>query len=169
MINSPISTLSWLRMFTCYISVQWDIIKNSARIFLRRFCFPGERIEAPVAITFLIPSALRVDVMFWYGQPFCYHENIRVATLAPWNWITTGNYLSLKTFYYPRKNESIFIKHTACNECLREAGSIPSYGKFFTSGESKLNISSHAFGSPIVYENTNGMDLRPDPVRLWEI
>ena len=76
---------------------------------------------------------------------------------------------SLKTFYYLRKNKSIFIKPTACSEYLCEAGSISSSGKFFPSWESKLNISSHAFGSPIIYENTRGMDLRPDPGTLWEI
>jgi len=38
--------------------------KNSAGIFLGRFCFPGKKIEISVAMTFFIPSALRVDVMF---------------------------------------------------------------------------------------------------------
>ena len=51
---------------------------------------------------------------------------------------------------------------------LCEVGSIPSSGKFFPNWENKLNISSHAFVSPIVYENTNGMNLRPDSGRLWE-
>ena len=117
---------------------------------------------------FLYPSALRVDVTVWHGQPFGYHETIGAATLASWNWITTSIYLFLKTFYYLRKNKSIVIKPTAWNVGLCEAGSIPSSGNFFPSWESKLNISSHAFVSPIVDENTNGMDLRPDPGRLWE-
>lgn len=63
MINSPISTLTWLRMFTLYFCPMRRN-KNSARIFLGRFCFHGKKVEISVAITFFIPSALRVDVMF---------------------------------------------------------------------------------------------------------
>lgn len=126
MINSPISTLTWLRMFTCYISVQWDIIKILLEYSWEDFAFMVKRLK------YLLPSL---------SYPFCPEGRCTVLILTaifvakeptkelpPWHHGTESIsiYLSLKTFYYLRKNKSIFIQLTACNVGLCEVGSIPS-------------------------------------------